>query len=151
MRTFLKFLLRILYGFRSYHESSLRTAGPVLLLPNHVSWWDWMLLAVCLENDWRFVTSSHTAQLSWLHRWIMVNRLTFPIDMNSAYAVKHLAEFLQKGGRLVMFPEGRLSVTGSLMKLFEGTGFLLLKSRARVVTAYLRGAQQLPLSPNPNR
>ena len=151
MRTFLRFILRILYGFRSYNESSLRTSGPVLLLPNHVSWWDWLLLGVCLENDWRFVTSSRTADLSWLHKWVMVNRRTFPIDMNSAYAVKHLAEYLQKGGRLVMFPEGRLSVTGSLMKLFEGTGFLLVKSHARVITAYLRGAQRLPLSPNPNR
>ena len=28
----------------------------MLLLPNHVSWFDWLLLGVCLEGDWRFVT-----------------------------------------------------------------------------------------------
>src|SRR5204862_116913 len=46
---------------------------------------------------------------------------------------------------------GRLSRTGTLMKLFDGTGFLIFKTKARVITAYLRGAERLPFSPNPNR
>jgi 1-acyl-sn-glycerol-3-phosphate acyltransferase len=86
---------------------------------------------VCVDDDWRFVTSSSGADVSWIHRKIMINRRTFPVDMNSPYAVKRIAEYLQKGGRLVMFPEGRLSRTGSLMKFYEGTGFLLLKTHAR--------------------
>src|SRR5205823_2499016 len=109
----------------------------------------WLLIGICLEEDWRFVTSRETADLSWVHRRIMINRRTFPVDMNSPYSVKHMAEYLQKGGRLVLFPEGRLSRTGSLMKLFDGTGFLIHKTRAKVITAYLRGAKRLPLSPNP--
>ena len=147
----LRWAVRLLYRFRAYNQAALRTPGPVLLLPNHVSWWDWIFIGVCLEKDWRFVTSSETAKISRLHRWIMVNRRTFPLDMNSPYAVKHMAEYLQKGGRLVLFPEGRLSRTGSLMKLFDGTGFLIYKTRPKVITAYIRGAQRLPLSPNPNR
>jgi hypothetical protein len=39
----------------------------------------------------------------------MINRRTFPIEVTSPYAVKRMAEFLEKGGRLVLFPEGRLS------------------------------------------
>ena len=148
---FLRWLIRLLYGFRACNEAALNTPGPVLLLPNHVSWWDWLLIGVCLERDWRFVTSSTTAETSWLHKRMMVNRRTFPVDMNSPYAVKHMAEYLQKGGRLVLFPEGRLSHTGSLMKLFDGTGFLIFKTRAKVITAYIRGAQSLPFSPNPGR
>jgi acyl-[acyl-carrier-protein]-phospholipid O-acyltransferase/long-chain-fatty-acid--[acyl-carrier-protein] ligase len=63
--------------------------------------------------------------------------------------VKRLAEFLNRGGRLVLFAEGRLSRTGNLMKLFDGTGFLIFKTKAKVIPAYLRGASHLPLSPNP--
>jgi acyl-[acyl-carrier-protein]-phospholipid O-acyltransferase/long-chain-fatty-acid--[acyl-carrier-protein] ligase len=147
----LRFLLRILYGFRAYNLAALNAPGPVLLLPNHVSWWDWLLIGVCLEGDWRFVTSRQAAEVSWVHRRFMINRRTFPVDMNSPYAVKHMAEYLQRGGRLVLFPEGRLSRTGSLMKLFDGTGFLIFKTRAKVITGYIRGAPRLPLSPNPNR
>src|SRR5439155_6886046 len=42
----------------------------------------------------------------------------------------------------------RLSRTGTLMKLFDGTGFLLHKSDAKVITCFLRGAHRLPFSPN---
>lgn len=151
MKGVLRWCLRLLYGFRAINESAVNLRGPALLLPNHVSWWDWLFIGVCLENDWRFVTSSTTAELSWVHRLIMVNRRTFPVDMNSPYAVKHMAEYLQKGGRLVLFPEGRLSCTGSLMKLFDGTGFLIFKTHAKVVTAFIRGAERLPFSRNPNQ
>ncbi len=151
LRTILFWLVRLLYRFRAYNDAGLKTPGPVLLLPNHVSWWDWVFIGVCLEEDWKFVTSSTTAEISWLHRKIMVNRRTFPVDMSSPYAVKHMAEYLQKGGRLVLFPEGRISATGSLMKLFDGTGFLIFKTHAKVITAYIRGAERLPPSRNPNR
>src|ERR1041384_2211501 len=151
MKTFLRFLVRLLFGFRAYNEAVLKTPGPVLLLPNHVSWLDWLFLLVCTDEDWKCVVSEQTAQTSWLHRKIMINRRTFPIDTDSPYAVKRMAEFLAKGGRLALFPEGRLSRTGTLMKLFDGTGFLLHKTGARVITCYLRGAHRLPLSPNPNR
>src|SRR5882757_3426325 len=151
MRRFLRWLVRILYGYETFNESVLDAPGPVLLLPNHTSWWDWLLIGVCLEDDWRFVTSRESAEISWLHRRIMINRRTFPVDMNSPYSVKHMAEYLNKGGRLVLFPEGRLSRTGSLMKLFDGTGFLIYKTHAKVITAYLRDAYRLPFSPSPGQ
>jgi acyl-[acyl-carrier-protein]-phospholipid O-acyltransferase/long-chain-fatty-acid--[acyl-carrier-protein] ligase len=148
MKWFLGFLVRLLYGFKGFNMEVLRTPGPVLLVPNHVSWLDWLFVGLCLEDDWRFVVSSASAQTSWLHRKIMLNRRTFPIDTDSPYAVKRMAEFLERNGRLVLFAEGRLSRTGALMKLFEGTGFLLHKTSAKVITCYLRGAQRLPHSPN---
>lgn len=143
MIAILRFLVRLLFRFRGYNTDALRTPGPVLLLPNHVSWWDWLFLGVCLEEDWRFVTSATTAKTSWIHRKIMVNRRTFPVENDSPYAIKHMAEYLQGGGRLVLFPEGRLSTTGCLMKLFDGTGFLIHKTRAKVIVGYLRGADRL--------
>ncbi len=149
MKTFFRFLLQVLFRFRAYDMDALKTPGPVLLIPNHLSWIDWLFLWVCLDEDWKFVTSSISAQTSWLHRKLMINHYTLPIDTSSPYAVKRMAEFLKGGGRLVLFAEGRLSRTGTLMKLFDGTGFLILKTKAKVITAYLRGAGYLPYSPNP--
>jgi acyl-[acyl-carrier-protein]-phospholipid O-acyltransferase/long-chain-fatty-acid--[acyl-carrier-protein] ligase len=143
MRKLLRYILRLLFGFKAHNTGGLDTPGPVLLLPNHVSWLDWLFIYVCLDTDWKYVTSSTSAETSWVHKRIMVNRRTFPIDPASPYAVKRMAEFLQNGGRLVLFAEGRISLTGALMKYFDGTGFLLFKTHARVITCYLRGAHRL--------
>ncbi len=148
MKSLIRFILRLLFRYEAYGTESLTTSGPVLLLPNHTSWLDWLFLFSVLDDDWKCVVSSTTAEASWLHRKIMLNRRTFPIDTASPYAVKRMAEYLQKGGRLLLFPEGRLSRTGTLMKLFDGTGFLLHKTNAKVITCYLRGAHRLPCSPN---
>lgn len=150
MKTVFRFLLRICFRFRAFDMDALKMPGPVLLIPNHRSWLDWLFLWVCLEDDWKMVSSSQAAQTSWLHRKIMTGRYALPVDASSPYAVKRMAEFLKDGGRLVLFAEGRLSRTGNLMKLFDGTGFLIFKTKARVITAYLRGAERLPYSPNPN-
>jgi acyl-[acyl-carrier-protein]-phospholipid O-acyltransferase/long-chain-fatty-acid--[acyl-carrier-protein] ligase len=149
MKACFRFLLQVLFRFRAYDMDALKTPGPVLLIPNHRSWFDWLFLWVCLHDDWKFVTSSISAQTSWLHRKVMINRYTLPMDTRSPYAVKRMAEFLKGGGRLVLFAEGRLSRTGALMKLFDGTGFLIFKTKAKVITVYLRGAERLPFSPNP--
>jgi acyl-[acyl-carrier-protein]-phospholipid O-acyltransferase/long-chain-fatty-acid--[acyl-carrier-protein] ligase len=151
MKPILRLILRLLFGFRAHNTAALAAPGPVMLLPNHVSWLDWLFLTACIDSQWRIVTSRQAAQVSWVHRLIMINRFTFPVDTDSPYAVKRMAEYLQTGGKLVLFPEGRLSRTGALMKLFEGTGFLLFKTRPKVITCYLRGANRLPFSPNPNR
>lgn len=144
MKTLLRLLLRLCFRFRAYNTAALRTPGPMLLVPNHVSWLDWLFLYVLLEDDWKFVTSSTTAETSWFHRRAMLNRRTFPVDPTSPYAVRSMAEHLEQGGRLVLFAEGRISLTGALMKLFDGTGFLIRRTNAKVITCYLRGASRVP-------
>jgi len=142
MRTFLRLLARLCFRFRAYDTAALATPGPVLLVPNHVSWLDWLFLAAVLDDDWKFVTSSTTAETSWIHRKMMVNARTFPVDNSSPYALRDMADYLERGGRLVLFAEGRITLSGSLMKVYDGTGFLIRKTGAKVVTCYLRGASR---------
>ena len=143
MKFLLHLLARLCFRFRAYQTDALSTPGPVLLVPNHVSWLDWLFLGIVLDEDWKFVTSSATANSHWILRKMMVNRRTFPVDNSSPYAVRDMAEYLQKGGRLVLFAEGRITRTGSLMKVFDGTGFLIRNTNAKVITCYLRGASRV--------
>ena len=64
MKLLFRLLARVFFRFRAYNTEALDTPGPVLLVPNHVSWLDWLFLGVVLEGDWKFVTSSTTAQAS---------------------------------------------------------------------------------------
>jgi acyl-[acyl-carrier-protein]-phospholipid O-acyltransferase/long-chain-fatty-acid--[acyl-carrier-protein] ligase len=149
MRSLLRLLLKLCFRFRAYNTGVLKTPGPVLLIPNHATWIDWLFLWVLLDLDWKFVVSNIVAQYSWLHRKVMLNRRTFPVEVASPYAVKRLAEYLGRGGRLVLFAEGQMTYTGSLMKLYDGTGFLLHKTQAKLITCYLRGANRLRWSRQP--
>ncbi|NCC59898.1 MAG: AMP-dependent synthetase [Verrucomicrobiae bacterium] len=142
-RVLFRLLLRLLYGYKVYGEEHLNVKGPVILVPNHVSWLDWLFLLVVLEKDWLFVTSTITARTSWFHKKVMINKRTIPIDPGSPYAVKHLAEILSKKGRVVIFAEGRLSLTGELMKTLPGVSFLIKKTEAKIILGYLRGARYL--------
>ena len=143
MKLFCRLMARLFFRFRAFNTEALSTPGPVLLIPNHVSWLDWLFLYAVLDTDWKFVASSTTAETSWIHRRMMVNDRTFPVDTTSPYAVRDMAQYLEKGGRLVLFAEGRISLTASLMKIYEGTGFLISKTGARVITCYLRGANRV--------
>ena len=149
IRLISRILARILFRLRIQGDDVLNTPGPVLLIPNHVSWFDWWLIGLCVGEDWRFVTSSTRADSHWMFRFVMANRYTFPVDHASPFAMKEMATFLQGGGRLILFAEGRISETGCLMKLFEGTGFLLHKTGAKVITCHLRNANRLPWSRQP--
>lgn len=144
MKLLCHLLARLWFRFRAYNTGVLKTPGPVLLIPNHASWLDWLFLYAVLDDDWKFVTSATTAETTWVHKKMMVNRRTFPVDTSSPYAAKRMAEFLATGGRLVLFAEGRITLTGSLMKLFDGTGFLIHKTGAKVITCYLRNARRVP-------
>jgi acyl-[acyl-carrier-protein]-phospholipid O-acyltransferase/long-chain-fatty-acid--[acyl-carrier-protein] ligase len=143
MKFILRLLARLCFRFRAFDTAALTTPGPVLLVPNHVSWLDWLFLYVVLDDDWKYVTSATTADANWVLRKMMVSRRTFPVDTSSPYAVRDMAEYLEKGGRLVLFAEGRITLTGSLMKVYDGTGFLIRKTNAKVITCYLRGAIRL--------
>ena len=151
MKLILRILAKLFFRFRAFNSGALDTPGPVLLVPNHVSWLDWLFLYMLLDDDWKFVVSQSVSERSWLYRRVMVNERTFPIDPASPYSVKELAQYLQKDGRLVLFAEGQITTTGSLMKLYDGTGFLLAKTKARVITCYLRGANRLKWSHQPGR
>ncbi len=142
MRTLLRLIARLCFRFRAHNTQALTTPGPVLLVPNHVSWLDWLFLGAVLDDDWKFVTSSTAAETSWLHRKMMLNRRTFPVDNTSPYALRDMSDYLEKGGRLVLFAEGRITLSGSLMKIYDGTGFLIRKTGAKVITCYLRGASR---------
>ena len=67
----------------------------------------------------------------------MRNDYTVPIDAMNPYALKTVIEEVNQGTALLIFPEGRMTSTGNLMKIYEGTGFVAYKTGARILPLYL--------------
>src|SRR5690606_41937285 len=56
-------------------------------------------------------------------------------------SVKGLTQYLKEDRKAVIFPEGRITVTGALMKVYDGAGLIAEKSGATVLPIRIDGTQ----------
>ncbi|MCI0401092.1 MAG: AMP-binding protein [Gammaproteobacteria bacterium] len=139
-------LLRFLYrvkvtGIEHYHGAGNR----VLIVANHTSLLDGVLLAVFLPGRPTFAINTQWANKWYLQPFIPFINL-FRMDPTKPLSMKALIDFLKRDRRAIIFPEGRMTVTGSLMKIYEGPGMVAEKSGASVLPIAIDGAQFTPFT-----
>ena len=67
---------------------------------------------------------------------------TFPIDPTKPLGTRNLIQTVKDGNSLVIFPEGRLTVTGGLMKVYDGTAMIADKADAVVIPVRIDGLER---------
>ncbi len=141
LKKFLHALLTLLYrvevtGLEHYEEAGKR----VLIVANHTSFLDPLLLGVFLPDDITFAINTHISEQWWLKPFLGLSRV-FPMNPTHPLSLKDLIHHLQTDTKTVIFPEGRITVTGTLMKIYDGTGMVADKSGAAVLPIRIDGGQ----------
>ena len=138
----LKFLYRVeVKGLEHYEAAGKR----VLIVANHTSFLDAALLAAFLPDRVTFAIHTFIAREWWIKPMLkMVD--TFSIDPTNPLATKSLIDVLKQDRKVMIFPEGRITVTGALMKIFEGPGMIADKSGAMILPIRIDGAVRSPFS-----
>jgi len=145
-RTILRSIFTALYHVKVIGLENYEAAGNrVVIVANHTSFIDAALLAAFLPDKLTFAVNTFTAQKWWIKFFLMMVD-AYPLNPTNPIALKSLIDFVKKNKRCVIFPEGRLTVTGALMKVYEGPGLVADKSRAKLLPIRIQGAQFTPFS-----
>lgn len=142
VRTLLIWLYKVeVKGLENFAKAGKR----VIIISNHTSFLDGALIAAFLPVKVTFAVNTYVAKKWW---FLPLLKLVdaFPVDPTNPLAMKSFIEVIRKDKIGMIFPEGRITVTGSLMKVYEGPGFIADKSHAKLLPIRIEGAQFTPFS-----
>jgi acyl-[acyl-carrier-protein]-phospholipid O-acyltransferase / long-chain-fatty-acid--[acyl-carrier-protein] ligase len=134
--------------FRACHRleieglDNIKKAGkaPILAL-NHVSFLDGGLALALTDEEPVFAIDYTIAQAWWVKPFLRLTR-ALPLDPSKPMATRTLIKVVQSGNPLVIFPEGRITVTGSLMKVYDGAAMVADKTGSMVVPIRIDGLER---------
>lgn len=139
MRGILQVLFNICFRFRIYRKELLPAKGPALIMPNHLSFLDGIFLYAFLPRDTCFVINKEIAEkLSWGLRFF--DHLT--IDPMNPFSLKEVIRQVNSGKMAVVFPEGRISTTGGLMKVYNGIALIAVRTGAPLIPVIFQGPER---------
>ncbi len=139
-------LFRLLYRVEVKGLENFNAAGrKAVIIANHTSLLDGPLLSAFLPERASFAINTHVARNWWASLAFRFFNM-IPIDPTNPMALRVLVAELKKGRKVVIFPEGRLTVTGALMKVYEGPGAIAQMAKAKVLPVRIDGAQYTPFS-----
>ena len=134
--------------FRVFHRleveglEHVEKAGqaPILAL-NHVSFLDGPLATTLTEREPTFAVDHDMAERAYIKPFLKhCNAL--PINPANPMATRTLIKAVDDGNPLVIFPEGRITVTGGLMKVYDGTAMVADKTDAPILPVRIEGLER---------
>lgn len=135
-------LFRLVYRLDVQGCENLKAAGPnAIIVLNHVSLLDAAIAFSVLDQDPVFAVDHGFAQKWWM-RPIVRRMNALPLDPTRPLATRQLIQAVKGGATLVIFPEGRITRTGSLMKIYDGPGLIADKCGVPIVPVRIEGAER---------
>ncbi|WP_218871183.1 bifunctional acyl-ACP--phospholipid O-acyltransferase/long-chain-fatty-acid--ACP ligase [Chitinibacter bivalviorum] len=140
-RNSMKLLCGVFFRLRIKGDFSVFHNPRTLIVANHESFIDGILLAAHLPIDATFVVHTTVAN-NWFFRLFLSLTDYLAVDPTNPLAIKAVVRLLEAGKPVVIFPEGRITTTGSLMKVYDGAAFAAARTGATIVPVRISGASR---------
>ena len=143
-RVVLTIPLLVIYRFRAIGVDNVPLEGPVILAPNHFSFFDHFFIAVVMRREVQFMAKSQLFRPPLLD-FILTHGGTFPVRRGQrdeeSFITAH--SILDRGGTVLMYAEGGRMRSKHLGKPKPGLGRLVLESGVPVIPIAIHGSQNV--------
>lgn len=133
-----RWLLRLLLHVRVEGDTQQLLRGRPLIVANHDSLLDEVLIGLFLPGDPTVVVTSDALRPR-LVRWLMAAVPFIIVEPARPIAVKQLVRQIRSGRAAVIFPQGRTTTTGGLMKVYDSAGVIATRCRADIIPLRIEG------------
>jgi len=148
IRAVVKPFVRLWFRFHYEGAEHIPATGPVIIAPNHKSFFDTFFIGVASPRPVRFMAKSEL--MKGIMGWLFVRLGAFPVERggSDALAIETAHYLLEQGEVLVIFPEGtRVEDPHALGSPHHGAGRLALDTGAPIVPSAITGTHKLFLGP----
>jgi 1-acyl-sn-glycerol-3-phosphate acyltransferase len=138
------FIARLVYRIHVRGHQHIPKEGAALLVCNHVSFVDWLILAAAIKRPVRFVMYYKFFQIP-LVRYLFKHASVIPIAGASEdkaifdQAFERVSQDLQAGELVCIFPEGTLTKNGEVSPFKKGIEHIIAKNPVNVIPMSLGG------------
>lgn len=144
IKTLLYVIVRLLFRVKVVGKFQ-REENHTVIIANHQSFLDGLILGLILPIKPVFVVNTEIAKRPLVRVFLSLSEY-LAIDPANPMAIKQIIRLVESGRAVVIFPEGRITTTGSLMKIYEGSAFVTLKTAATIHPIIIEGATFSTLS-----
>src|SRR5438876_2354641 len=129
-------LARCVYRVTAFGTDNLPEGG-CLLLPNHITWVDAIVLQLACPRPIRYIIDEEFYRKPILHPFLRLLRC-IPIDTRHSHsAIRAATEKIAEGEIVCLFPEGQLERAGTLLRLRRGYELIARHAKAPIVPVWL--------------
>ena len=129
------------WAFYGIHQASKRYDEPVLILSNHTTDMDFVVVSACIRNHMYFVCSQHVLGMGLFGQ--LFKQLFNPIGVFKGAAkpaeVKEMVRRVRRGNSILLFVEGRISHNGRTLQIDPSAAKLAKLLKCRLVTFRTEG------------
>jgi 1-acyl-sn-glycerol-3-phosphate acyltransferase len=115
--------------------------GAAVLIANHVSYADGLIIASGCKRPVRFVIDEHIYNVPGVHYFMKLNRAIpiLPTRESVTKALEEISNGIKAGDLICIFPEGQLTYTGSLGRFKTGIESIIRRDPAPIYPIALTG------------